>query len=282
MPLSQPYHSNGNTVSIGPPSIQAQDEIAAFTLAVCTPIYWHDRRVAFPKDVEGGSCFVLRFDGGLVGVTAAHVLDAHNTARQANSALVCQLRLMEFAFHDAVIDTNSDLDIATFRLSEFELAEIKGTAIDCRGSWPPPVPTTMQAVSLAGFPEVMRLTFPDRSCVFQAYGALTAVEDVSDREIVFSYDPAREKSLGGLDLPPLGLNMSGCSGGPVILHGTRNGLHRWFPVGIINAGSKRDGTASQIDRGDARDFDIIRARRLHFVREDGSIDVPPVGWLPGR
>jgi hypothetical protein len=270
-------------MTIGPPTVEVQKEIADFTLAVCTPIYWHDRRVAFPKDVEGGSCFVLRFDGGLVGVTAAHVLDAYNAARQANSALVCQLRLMEFAFHDAVIDTNSDLDIATFRLSEAELTAIQGTAIDCRGSWPPPTPKAMQGVSLAGFPEVMRLTLPDRSIVFQAYGALSAIEDVSDRDILFTYDPAREQSWKGLDLPPLGLNMSGCSGGPVILHGTRNGLHRWFPIGIINAGSKRDGTASQIDRGDAQDFDIIRARRLHFIREDGSIDVPSpsVGWLPG-
>jgi len=159
-----------------PPSIEVQNEIADFTLAVCTPVYWHDRKVPFPKEVERGSCFVLRFDNGLVGVTAAHVFQAYEDARRANRNLVCQLRWMEFDFRDAIITTNTDLDIATFRLFETELAAIDGTVIDCRGSWPPPVATTMQAMSLAGFPEVMRLTFPDRSCVFRAYALSLALK----------------------------------------------------------------------------------------------------------
>jgi hypothetical protein len=194
-----------------PPSIEAQNEIFDFTLAVRTPVYCHDRKAPFPKEVEGGSCFVLRFDNGFVGVTAAQVFQAYEDARRTNCNLACQLRLMEFDFRDAIIATNADLDIATFKLSETELAEIDGTAIDCRGAWRPPVPTAMQEVSLAGFLEVMRLTFPDQSCVFQAYGALTCVEDVSDREVLFTCDPAREQSIGGLEHPPHGFNMSGCS-----------------------------------------------------------------------
>ena len=30
-------------------------EISTFTLRVCTPIYWHDRRQPFPKDVQGAA-----------------------------------------------------------------------------------------------------------------------------------------------------------------------------------------------------------------------------------
>jgi hypothetical protein len=155
-------------------------EVSNFTLRVCTPIYWHDRRLPFPKEMRGGSCFTLRFGERLFGVTAAHVLQAYRDAREQNAATVCQLRLMEFAFHDVVIDSDVALDIATFSVSEDQLKEINGTAIDCTGQWPPPVPARMRAVSLAGFPEVLRITHPDRSAEFNAYGGLSAIEDFSD------------------------------------------------------------------------------------------------------
>ena len=253
------------------------NEVSNFTLRVCTPIYWHDRRLPFPKEVQGASCFILRFGERLFGVTAAHVLQTYRDARARNTATVCQLRFMEFAFEDAIIDSDPALDIATFSVSDIQLKEINGTAIDCTGQWPPPTPARMRAVSLAGFPEVLRITHSDRSGEFHAYGGLSAIEDFSEREILFTFDPKREQSLNGLPLPPLGLNMSGCSGGPVLMHGQRNGLHRWFPLGLIIGGSNRD---SNNERGDADTFDTIRVRRIDLLREDGTIKRPTSGWLP--
>jgi hypothetical protein len=187
------------------------------------------------------------------------------------------LSLKEFDLHNAVIDHDENIDIATFFISENELKEIEGTAIDCTGQWPPPEPARMRAISLAGFPESLRVTHPDRSADFLAYGGLPAIEDFTERDILLTYDPAREQRLAGLPLPPLGLNMSGCSGGPALMHGERNGRHRWFPVGIMVAGPNRD-TGDQ--RGEAQTFDMIRIRRLHFVRQDGTIERPVPGWLP--
>ena len=254
------------------------NEVSKFTLQVCTPLHWHDRRVPFPKDMRGGSCFILRFGERLVGVTAAHVIDIYREARSENPNLVCQLRLKEFALNDAIIDHDSNLDIATFAVSESVLQEINGTAIDCTGQWPPPEPTRMRAVSLAGFPELMRVTYPDKSAELRAYGGLSAVEDFTERLILLTFDPAREQPLGGLPLPPLGLNMSGCSGGPVLMHGERHGLHRWFPVGMIVGGSNRDAKEA---RGEAETFDTIRVQRIHFLREDGAINRSQGGgWLP--
>jgi hypothetical protein len=199
-----PVQENPAAISSLPPEVLK--EVAAFTLKVCTPLYWHDRRVPFPKKVEGASCFILRFSDRLVGVTAAHVLQAYQVARQQTPTLVCQLRLMPFALHDAIIDCDADLDIATFGLSEAELLKIEGTPVDCRVQWPPPPPAQMRAVSLAGLPQVMLVTSADRSAIFNAYGALSAIEDFSDRDIMLTYDPARDQSMGGLPLPPLDLN----------------------------------------------------------------------------
>jgi hypothetical protein len=163
---------------------------------------------------------------------------------------------MPLNFEDALIDSDPDLDIATFRLSEDDLKRIPGTAIDCTGQWPPPKPDRMRAVSLAGFPEIIREVHPDRSATFAAYGALAAIEDFSDREIIVTYEPERDRPMAGAPKPPLGFNMSGCSGGPVLSHGISNGLHRWFPVGMILRGP------GDYAAGDVEGFDTIRVRRM--------------------
>jgi hypothetical protein len=254
-----------------------KQQVSKFTLRVRTPLYWHDRHARFPKELRGGSCFILRFGERLIGVTAAHVLQAYRDAYQQTPTLICQLRLMPFALAHAVIDSDPTLDITTFALSEDELRRIDGTPIDCTAAWPPPPLAHMRAVSFAGFPEVLRVTHEDRSGIFAAYGGLSAIEDFSEREVFLTYDPAREESLGGLPLPPLGLNMSGCSGGPVLMHGNRGGLHRWFPIGIIVGGSNRDSGA---DRGDTNGFDTLRVRRIHLILENGIIERAESGWLP--
>jgi hypothetical protein len=268
----------GNRLTAMPSNADCRKERADFTLRICAPLYWHDRTLPFPKELRGGSCFFLRFGAGLVGVTANHVLEIYRAKLKQTPNVVCQLRLMPFALNDAVIDSDDELDIATFGVSEDELTQIQGTALDCRRQWPPPHPERMGAVSLAGFPEVIREINPtDRSAQFRAYGALSAIEDFSEREILVTCDPSRDQPLiRDVDPPPSGFNMSGCSGGPALMQGERNGLHRWFPVGIIVKGSRSDAT------GEARTFDYIRVRRIHFIQEDGHIHHSEIGWLPLR
>ncbi len=121
-----------------------------------------------------------------------------------------------------------------------------------------------------GWPKAWHIKkMPDRSAECQAWGALAAVESITEREILVTYDPARDQpSRWAMTLPPLGLNLSGCSGGPVLMHGMRNGLHRWFPVAIVIAGPK-DGKQDLFT-----DIDLIRLRRIHIVQPDGSISRP--------
>jgi len=100
------------------------------------------------------------------------------------------------------------------------------------------------------------------------------VEDWTDREIIVIYDRSKEQALAGTkELPPRRFNMSGCSGGPVILHEYRGGLFRWYPVGVINRGPGDDANA---DIG----VDVIRVRRINLLTEEGRINRPTSGWLP--
>jgi hypothetical protein len=53
---------------------------ADLALQVARPLLWHAVREPWPKQLAGGSCFVLRFKDRLVGVTANHVVVAQEAA----------------------------------------------------------------------------------------------------------------------------------------------------------------------------------------------------------
>jgi hypothetical protein len=262
------------------PEIRAVlDEVAALTLQVARPLIWHDRTEGWPKRLDGATCFFLRFERGIIGVTANHVISAYESAVAANPNIVCQLRNSPaFDLASAIIARDAARDVATFAASETVLSHIDAIPLDCRGSWPPPEPQSLWLLSVCGFPESMRITRADRSAEFQAWGALPVVECVTRDEILITYDPAIVKPTAWApDLPPLGFNLSGCSGGPVLVHGTRNSLHRWFAVGLI-----ADGPKEQAKQGAAAEFDMIRVRRINIIQPDGTIRQPAedTGWLP--
>jgi len=229
---------------------------------------------------HGGTCFFLRFERGIIGVTANHVVNAYESAAAANPNTVCQLRNSPaFDLVGAIIARDAARDIATFAVSEAVLSHIEAIPLDCRASWPPPEPQHLWLLSVCGFPETMRTSRADRSAEFGAWGALAAVECVTRDEILITYDPAIVKPTEWAPrLPPLGFNLSGCSGGPVLLHGHWNGLHRWFAVGLIAGGPKEEKK-----QGLASECDMIRLRRIDTIQPAGTISRPADdsgGWLP--
>lgn len=252
-----------------------RQEIAAAGLRYARPICWHDNNRTFPKEIVGASCFVLRFADRLVGITVARVVREFQKAKAATPSLVCQLHLMPFDLDGALTDIDDGLDIATFAISERELKTTLTDAFDVSSRWPLEGVVVHDApIQLIGYLENIRVIDSiERSAVFNAWGALDFIEDFNEREIILTYDP--EKALGAPTKPPLGYNMSGCSGGPAIVHEIRlSGIHIWHPVGLIVGGPK-------FGEGDAAEFDIIRIRRIDCVGRDGRILRPAdTGWLP--
>jgi hypothetical protein len=250
------------------------ERMAALTLKSARPLIWHDVSEPWPKRLLGGTCFILRFNAGLIGITAAHVVGAFEEAVRRNFNVVSLLRTVHFDLKNAIIDRDESLDIATFGVTEDQLIESQAIAIDCRSEWPPPTPDRGTALSVSGFPEVfVRPSSYDRT-EFRAYVSLTHVEDITDRDIISTYEPERDfRVRTAAEIPDLGANLSGCSGGPVLMHAERNGLHRWFPVGLVVRGPR----ASNDDV--SREFDVYQYRRIHFVDADGFIKHQR-GWLP--
>jgi hypothetical protein len=167
-----------------------------------------------------------------------------------------------------------ELDLATFSLTEDQLIKSEATEIDCRPQWPPPTPDKGREISFAGFPNELK-TEACYPIEFRAYVNLARVEHVTYRDIIVTYGPQRDiRFRAAPELPDLGANLSGCSGGPVLMHTERNGLYRWFPVGLILRGPRTSLDAITLN------YDTFRFRRIHFVNTDGSIRHQNVGWLP--
>ncbi len=253
------------------------EALAGFTLKVANPIVWHNRMAGWPRRIYGGTCFFLRFADGIVGVTADHVVEALQQAVASDCNTVCQIRTSKpIDLPALIIDRCSARDIATFHVSEELVAAIGATVLDCTGEWPPPVPVEGRAVTFCGFPESERATPEPGVLAVFACGSVAMIDAVTERDLVVTYDPAREVEAPWAPWKkPLGYNMSGCSGGPVLSHGTRNGLQRWFPMAMIIAGPKDQGT------GEAEGWEMITMRRIDdVIQPGGTIKHEASGWLP--
>jgi hypothetical protein len=257
---------------------QLQKLVADRTRRAARYLIWHDNAKAFPKPVDGATCFFLRFEHGIIGVTANHVIGHYEAAVAANPTMVCQLGHARPAFDilSAIIARDHARDIASFSVPEMLLRQLDAEPIDCQSNWPPPEPKRGETVSACGFPVSTRTTWADRTGEFGVWAAIAVIEDVSRDKILLTYDSATDQPLAFAPMPPLGMNISGCSGGPVLLHREQRGLIRWFPVALIVGGPR-----AKEKQGASTEFDQIFATRIDCIRPDGSIAQPvDTGWLP--
>lgn len=259
-----------------PPRTQeVMKQLYEFVCRSCFALFWYDNRVAAPQNLRGGSCFILRFDDRLVGVTANHVVEEYIKDRQTMAAPACQLWNMPLDLVERVIDRDADLDIATFSVSEVELRKSRGTCFDCTGGLPKQPPVKGDLLSIAGYPELgRRPDKPNQRADLEVYVGFPVVEDVTPREIVMTYDPKQAFSYSATaGLPPLRYNLSGCSGGPTLIY-KREPLLTWRIGGLIVAGPGAEG------QGEHNEFDLIRVRRIDFIKPDGKLTSGTQGWLP--
>jgi hypothetical protein len=205
------------------------------------------------------------------------VIKAFECAKKQYAKTECLLRTVPLDIEAAIIARDGELDIVTFRVTEDQLIGSEAEVIDCTLEWPPPIPDKGSALSFGGCPEVIQTAFSHSKREFHFYVDLAFVEDINERTILKIHDPKIDRRLiASPKIPELGGNFSGCSGGPVLIHIERNGLHRWFPVGVIVKGPRLSSETADLG------YESFEFRRLHFVKNDGSIENPNFtgGWLP--
>ena len=224
-------------------------------------ICWHDPTIPPPKYSRAASCFALKFREKLIGVTAAHVVKAFLEEKQKIPALTCQLRhLGDFDLEGALIDCDTEIDLATFNLTEAQLVEIRSPAFNCQNIWPPPEPQIGWAGAFAGFAEY--LFRPDENFRVNAdclAGGVSQIE-VGRSEIRMTYEPQTAKTIGNIPMmmvirlprePPISWPRSAASrlsSSPVRRHCKEaTQAIRFVPTIVASAGRIRSAVRREID-----------------------------------
>ena len=247
-----------------------------FVGGIVAPLFWVLNRDDGKQMVKSGSVFFLDTGARLFAVTAAHVVtECLNDSKSsqfvgamigANWGPALPMRL-----DDRMIDSNQDVDIATFRVTAEEVKNLKREPVSgFQRTWPPPPARVGHGVTLCGFPGKARrwlvpgqLSFgciPIACIVTNSHAACISVQ--LERDCLL-------RVLGDSDLPE-DYDFGGISGGPVLAIVERGGLRGWTPVGVIFEGPNpaTDPTQQAI-----QGLEIIRARPTNFINADGTLDM---------
>lgn len=211
---------------------------------------------------------------GVFAVTAAHVVEA--CLKDSESPMFqCMIggngpgRIIYLQLRDRIINTHHGIDVATLRVSRDDVELVDRNILTSpESSWPPSL-AEVGAVACCGCPGEGRwlLARHEISCGFMPIGAFAT----SVHETCVSIQIEREKfrPVFGNGIPE-NYDFGGMSGGPVLeILQTSNGQFWRRPVGVIFQGPNPSGKAEESIQG----LEIIRARPVHFINRDGTLDI---------
>jgi hypothetical protein len=249
---------------------KAELEIAA---SYASPLIWTVDGGNGLKRVKGGTVFFLDTSEAVFAVTADHVVReffADSQIPNVHAAIAAHGKSpMRIPLADRIIDANAEIDIATFHVfpSERQYLEknpLKGHVRE----WPPKLAEVNGPATYCGFPGVGRRPVAGG----MSFGAVPMGGIVtSSHETMISIQIEREyyvRLVGDADMPE-NFNFGGMSGGPLIAIVQAEIMRTWKPAGVIISGP---------NPGDAPDqdfipgFEVIRARPIHFIKADGTLD----------
>ena len=217
-------------------------------------IYWHADGGPI---LHNGSMFFVHTKRALFGVTARHVYEEY-LERAETEPTICKINNLKVNLKDRLIGTGTEVDIATFRVTPVELANLVG---NIPVPWPPKVPAVGARVFVCGLPGLARSMPTLKKVAFKHSWILMCVDSVSDRGISMVRQPNEEMiDLLGAELPPQNIDIGGMSGGPIAVHmNTPVGSTCWFLSAVITEGHQ------------AQAYDIIHGARADWINDDGTI-----------
>jgi hypothetical protein len=249
---------------------KAELEIAG---SYASPLVWTVDSGNGLKRMKGGTVFFLDTGEATFAVTAGHVVQEFfndTKAQRVHCAIAAHgKRPLRIPLGDRMIDASAEIDIATFRVSPEEMQYFAKTAL--RGhvrDWPPRLAEANGPATYCGFPGVGRR--PERGGV--SFGAVPMGGIVtSSHETLISIQLEREylvRMLGDDDMPE-NFNFGGISGGPLIAIVQAEIMRTWKPAGVIISGPNPGDSP---DQDFISGFEVIRARPIHFIKADGTLD----------
>jgi hypothetical protein len=243
--------------------------------AYCAPLYWAVPDTSRKFGSHNGTAFFLNVGEGVFAVTACHVINGWKNSRATEDAGPLRLggnsQSVVIDPDRDVISMDSEIDIATFRIPEdYVRAHGKEVLTGNQSQWPPAPPEQRRGIYFAGYPGVCtRHPSPSEANLGIIAGSGVA-DSVSERDVCTQL--ARENWMPtkfGEGVPPDNFNFGGISGGLMLTVIEKNGLRSWSLAGVIYQGPNTSATEGEAITG----FEVIRARRAHFILPDGQLDV---------
>jgi hypothetical protein len=226
-------------------------------------LLWSVQDKAQPTRLEyrQGSVFFLDCGRRPFAVTAGHVFEQFEKDRAERRVPGCQIGNLGFNLEDRLIDWGRDrkIDIATFRISPEEIAEIDKKIVQgADAAWPPP-PNVNEAVYFGGFPGCERIGIAPQEFSFGLHSGMVPLTDFTEYQLGCRFDRRYWVDVRGLGLPPVGYDLGGVSGGPMLQPIYKDGIWGWRLVGVISE-------AIMVE-----EFERITAVRAHFISPTGQV-----------
>jgi hypothetical protein len=239
------------------------------------PLIWTVRDSLGQSQIKGGSVFFLNTGKETFAVTAAHVvIDFFNDIRsqETHCAIAADgKRPLRIPLGDRIIDGSPEIDIATFRIYEHELAYLGRTVLQgLVGEWPPRLAEVDGPVSYCGFPRVgrRRLVPNERTFGCVPMGGLVSSSHETCISILLERDQLTQ--VLGEEPMPENFDFGGMSGGPVVAIIQSATMRAWKPAGVIFQGPNPGNSP---DQDSIPGLEIMRARPIHFIKDDGFMDM---------
>jgi hypothetical protein len=244
-----------------------------FATSITAPLYWIIREGPRQYRVRNGSAFFLDAGQGPFAVTAQHVIEGFRRDSAAGNVVAVQLGLdlpLDFTSRHAIIGEHPDIDIATFRITEEEIAAIgKITLTGHQRAWPPSPPQQDRGVYYSGFPGTETIWLSPREISFGAAPGGGVASSVSETDVSTMIERENLIAVRGGGIPPENFDFGGMSGGPMLTVIETGVIRSWSLAGVIYEGPNPVPDEAQAIAG----LEIIRARRAHFILPDGQLDV---------
>jgi hypothetical protein len=193
------------------------DQFAQMANDCSTWLFWHHPVGGSEHQILNcGSVFFLDAGGGPFGVTASHVIQALREAKHDHQDLVVQMGSVTFDPSDLLLGDDPTRDLATFRIDERAVAPLRKKPHIDPGRWPPPRPREGRGVFFGGYrgPEGKLFSLTER-VPWDFWHGFGPVTGVFDDQLTMRFERADWVSRPGQQVPPLGAEWGGTSGGPM-------------------------------------------------------------------
>jgi hypothetical protein len=247
-----------------------------FIGSLTAPLFWILRDSSSGHEmVKNGSLFFLDAGKGAFAVTASHVVTECLNDTKSPMFVQCMIGghgkvAHAFNLGDRIIDAHRDIDIATLRFRPAEVEALGRTVLTgVQKMWPPRLAEVDGDVTYCGFPGNGRRWLAPRQISFGCVPMAGIA--TSTRETSISIQIEREKMmrvLGDEDMP-VNFDFGGMSGGPVLAIVETGTIRSWKPAGVIIEGPNPSVDPAESILG----LEIIRARPVHFINPDGTLDI---------